>query len=285
MWQSRRNGGKGARLTDWVGAVTMRFAVCRQCCVAGGLAACAPDECRSRASGFDGLSAAIGRSAMPQLPGLPPPVAAAAGRDGLRSGARAARPSTRPSRRDAPARRWSRPAPLASAPAPAGALSAVIGGTGREPAARQCARGHRRDERARWRRSIAGISDEQDFNAVAARETIESDKPSGSRGTGAVLWWSQPTALPQRAGRYRAEHRGICAGHQPTRVGEQVYSRSAIRLTSRRCGLQALCARPTWRRRRSWSRGGPERDRKGLDPDGDGFACAWDPRPFRAALQ
>ena len=27
--------------------------------------------------------------------------------------------------------------------------------------------------------------------------------------------------------------------------------------------------------------GGPKRDRKGLDPDGDGFACAWDPRPFR----
>ena len=28
--------------------------------------------------------------------------------------------------------------------------------------------------------------------------------------------------------------------------------------------------------------GGPERDRKSLDPDGDGFACAWDPAPFRA---
>jgi len=29
--------------------------------------------------------------------------------------------------------------------------------------------------------------------------------------------------------------------------------------------------------------GGPERDRRGLDPDGDGFACTWDPTPFRAA--
>ena len=27
--------------------------------------------------------------------------------------------------------------------------------------------------------------------------------------------------------------------------------------------------------------GGPERDRRGLDPDGDGFACEWDPRPYR----
>ena len=33
------------------------------------------------------------------------------------------------------------------------------------------------------------------------------------------------------------------------------------------------------------AQGGPQSDRKGLDPDGDGFACDWDPRPFRAALQ
>jgi hypothetical protein len=31
------------------------------------------------------------------------------------------------------------------------------------------------------------------------------------------------------------------------------------------------------------SNGGPERDRLGLDPDGDGFACYWDPTPFRLA--
>ena len=31
------------------------------------------------------------------------------------------------------------------------------------------------------------------------------------------------------------------------------------------------------------ARGGPERDRKGLDPDGDGFACSWNPAPFRKA--
>ena len=29
--------------------------------------------------------------------------------------------------------------------------------------------------------------------------------------------------------------------------------------------------------------GGPERDRLGMDPDGDGFACDWSPAPFRAA--
>ena len=28
--------------------------------------------------------------------------------------------------------------------------------------------------------------------------------------------------------------------------------------------------------------GGPESDRYGIDPDGDGFACRWDPAPYRA---
>ena len=32
-------------------------------------------------------------------------------------------------------------------------------------------------------------------------------------------------------------------------------------------------------------RGGPERDRLGLDPDGDGYACGWDPAPFRNAVK
>ncbi len=31
--------------------------------------------------------------------------------------------------------------------------------------------------------------------------------------------------------------------------------------------------------------GGPTSDPRGLDPDGDGFACAWDPAPFRRAVQ
>ena len=31
--------------------------------------------------------------------------------------------------------------------------------------------------------------------------------------------------------------------------------------------------------------GGPERDRNNLDPDGDGYACWWDPEPFRRAMR
>ncbi|MGY6549711.1 MAG: hypothetical protein ACXIU7_12015 [Roseinatronobacter sp.] len=31
--------------------------------------------------------------------------------------------------------------------------------------------------------------------------------------------------------------------------------------------------------------GGPQQDRNNLDPDGDGFACWWDPAPFRQAAR
>ncbi|MCF3973523.1 hypothetical protein [Paracoccus salsus] len=30
--------------------------------------------------------------------------------------------------------------------------------------------------------------------------------------------------------------------------------------------------------------GGPRRDPRGMDPDGDGFVCGWDPAPFRQSL-
>jgi hypothetical protein len=33
------------------------------------------------------------------------------------------------------------------------------------------------------------------------------------------------------------------------------------------------------------SAGGPERDPGNLDPDGDGYACWWDPAPYRRAMQ
>lgn len=31
--------------------------------------------------------------------------------------------------------------------------------------------------------------------------------------------------------------------------------------------------------------GGPDRDTQGIDPDGDGYACGWDPERFRKAVQ
>ena len=70
----------------------------------------------------------------------------------------------------------------------------------------------------------------------------------------------------------------LSTNHAP---GTQMYKRSSLRLTD----PGAACAKfasPDLAQQAFLASGGPERDRKGLDPDGDGFACGWDPRPFRA---
>lgn len=126
-----------------------------------------------------------------------------------------------------------------------------------------------------------GISDEQDFQAVSARESIESDAA--------------------RLARLRQEYEVIAPEPLPTRpggsgpniveyalsttnsVGQTLYRRSGFNADSR---FQRACARYATAdeaQRDFLARGGPENDRMGVDPDGDGFACFWDPRPFRAA--
>lgn len=127
-----------------------------------------------------------------------------------------------------------------------------------------------------------GVSDEQDFEAVKARETIESDKARIEKNR-AQYQVDQPTALPQRTGDTGPNivQFALSTSHP---VGTQMYSRSAIRLTN----PDAAClkyASPDLAQEAFLANGGPERDRKGIDPDGDGYACSWNPAPFRAALQ
>jgi len=123
----------------------------------------------------------------------------------------------------------------------------------------------------------ATISDEQDFAAVSERETIESDAERLARNR-AQYTVIQPTAVPERTntGPNIVQY-ALSTTHNP---GTQMYSRSSIRFTD----PQAACARyasPDLAQQAFLEAGGPERDRRGLDPDGDGYACAWDPRPFR----
>lgn len=123
----------------------------------------------------------------------------------------------------------------------------------------------------------ATISDEQDFAAVSERETIESDKERIARNR-AQYTVIQPTAVPERtATGPNIVQFALSTTHNP---GTQMYSRSSIRFTN----PDAACARyasPDLAQQAFLEAGGPERDRRGLDPDGDGYACAWDPRPFR----
>jgi hypothetical protein len=129
---------------------------------------------------------------------------------------------------------------------------------------------------------VAGVSDEQDFNAVSARETIESDKARIERNR-ATYTIDQPTALPERRGDVGPNivEYALATSHP---IGTQMFRRSSILLAN----PQKACAKfasPDLAQEAFLAAGGPDRDRKTLDPDGDGYACFWDPAPFRAALQ
>ena len=123
------------------------------------------------------------------------------------------------------------------------------------------------------------ISDEQDFDAVANRQSIESDAERLRRQAEAyeVI---QPTALPSRGG---AGGPNIVAFALSTRngLGEKIYRRSALTTQARYQRNCAKYASADLAQEAFLRSGGPDRDRLGIDPDGDGFACAWDPRPFR----
>ncbi|MDE0110791.1 MAG: hypothetical protein OXI87_12280 [Albidovulum sp.] len=126
-----------------------------------------------------------------------------------------------------------------------------------------------------------GISDEQEFEAVASRETIESDA--------------------ERLKRLRSQYKLVKSEHVPERPddinvaayalstenlpGEKLYRRVYFgkqRPISERC---ASYATDDDAQHVFLSQGGPEDDPLHIDPDGDGFACNWSPIPFRRLFQ
>lgn len=144
--------------------------------------------------------------------------------------------------------------PLPAAAAPLAAVPAPVGGSPR-------------------------ISDENDFSAVASRETIESDR-ARIEANAAQYQQVQPTALPPRTetGPNIVEY-AINASNPP---GQKAYARSGLHLSNyeRNC---AKFASQDLAQMEFLRRGGPQRDPGNLDPDGDGYACRWDPTPFQQA--
>ena len=129
----------------------------------------------------------------------------------------------------------------------------------------------------------AGISDENDFQAVSQRESIESDAERLAQAE-ASRQIVQPTALPTRASTGTPNIVQYALETTNPR-GTRVYNRTGINLAGRSQRNCARFASPDQAQIEFLSNGGPQRDRRALDPDGDGFACSWDPAPFRAAVQ
>lgn len=126
--------------------------------------------------------------------------------------------------------------------------------------------------------SATGISQENSFDAVSGQRSIESDaaRIAANRAQYRVI---QPQALPERTDTGPNIVAYALATTHP--VGAKLYKRSRFNAGNkynRSCGEfrhqdQAQIA--------FLAAGGPEKDRKGMDPDGDGYACTWDPSVYR----
>lgn len=130
--------------------------------------------------------------------------------------------------------------------------------------------------------SNSGISDEQDFKAVSERETIESDK-ARIEANKAKYQQIAPTALPERTGKEQVSPVIAYVLQATNRLGEQVFERSNVSPEAH----QKACLKYTTGQEAQEAflkAGGPKRDPKRLDPDGDGYACDFDPTPFKTAI-
>ncbi|ETX13895.1 hypothetical protein OCH239_06130 [Roseivivax halodurans JCM 10272] len=123
-----------------------------------------------------------------------------------------------------------------------------------------------------------GISNENDFDAVANQRSIEEDAALVQQNQ-AQYTAVAPEPLPSRP--TDAVNVVAYALSSTNNVGEPVYSRSAFASKAREQRNCTAYASDDLAQEAFLQAGGPQRDREGLDADGDGFACGWDPTPFR----
>jgi hypothetical protein len=130
--------------------------------------------------------------------------------------------------------------------------------------------------------NATGISVENDFEAVDNVRSIESDAALIERNR-AQYQVVQPTALPQRTNDTRPNivAYALSTSHP---VGTKIYTRVGINKDARFARNCAEYGSPDRAQQDFLAKGGPNRDRMGLDPDGDGYACNWNPAPFRNAV-
>lgn len=121
------------------------------------------------------------------------------------------------------------------------------------------------------------ISQSQDFAVASAQDTIESD----AARLEALKQDYRVIEKTEVATRGSSVNLAAYALSQKQPVGEKTYRRSS--------GSAGQCGRyrndPEEAQRVFLNVGGPENDRRGLDRDGDGFACDWNPDTYRAMLR
>lgn len=130
--------------------------------------------------------------------------------------------------------------------------------------------------------TATGLSAENDFTAVSGSRTIQGDAAliATNRAQYQVI---EPTALPERTDTAQPNIVSYALASAHPR-GTRVYSRSGSNLVAKAERNCNAFTSPDMAQAEFLAKGGPQRDRAGLDPDGDGYACGWDPAPFRRAV-
>ncbi|MGX0877636.1 hypothetical protein ACSSV4_002326 [Roseovarius sp. MBR-154] len=124
-----------------------------------------------------------------------------------------------------------------------------------------------------------GISQENDFDAVGSERSIEEDaaRIAQNRAQYQVI---EPEAIGTRPDDASPNIVAYALANRHP-VGTQLYSRVGFNKASK---FERNCAQYSSSDEAQIDflhEGGPERDRLGLDPDGDGFACDWDPTRYQ----
>ncbi|PTX54139.1 hypothetical protein C8N43_2946 [Litoreibacter ponti] len=126
------------------------------------------------------------------------------------------------------------------------------------------------------------ISDEQDFQAVSSRQSIESDA-ARRQAQSAQYKVIEPTAVPRRPG---AKTPTPIEFALETRhpVGQKVYRRSPFG-AGKAAQACASYGSSELAQDAFLKAGGPSKDKLGVDPDGDGYACGWNPAKYRSLVR
>lgn len=121
----------------------------------------------------------------------------------------------------------------------------------------------------------AGITDNS-FSRIKRRDSIETDaeRLAAAQSQLVVI---EPEPLPARAKANVAAF-AMATSHSP---GQRVYRRGAGTRGERASGCGRYRSKDE-AQRAFLAAGGPDQDRLGLDPDGDGFVCGWSPMPYRS---
>lgn len=127
----------------------------------------------------------------------------------------------------------------------------------------------------------AGISAENDFEAVASERSIAQDAARVAANR-EIYQTVTPTSIPDRPSGTGTSLVQFALSTSNS-VGQPIYSRLTLGAEARALRNCAKYPSPDLAQDAFLAGGGPQRNVKGLDPDGDGFACSWDPRPFRLA--